>query len=93
MTSSQWKEYISTIKGKEIYFSGNFGKVFANGSVAVENGVDMECGFTLYGVPHDIAIGITKDQQLEGYGIFTDAEWFVKFPLIYVNVKDLSIVR
>jgi hypothetical protein len=94
MTSSQWKEYISTIKGKEIFFSGNYGKAFANGSVAVDNDVNTgSCGFTLYGVPHDIAIGITKGQQLEGYGILTDAEWFVKFPLLYVNVKDLSIVR
>jgi hypothetical protein len=88
MSDSEWEEYKSKIKGKEIYFWGYLGKVFPHGDVAIDSGISMgNCGFQISGVPQEISSRPTTENQVKGYGTILDINWFVITPVIYIKVN------
>jgi hypothetical protein len=67
-TDAQWEEKKMILRGSEIYYAGSVFAVTEHDEVHLTGSL---CHATLHHVPHEIAIQLSKDQYIEGYGTIT----------------------
>jgi len=92
-TDIQWQDYKDKVRGMNFPFSGEVQQVYDNNSVSISSD-DTRCGTTIYSVPRDIAIGLSKGQHIKGYGTIKDLSWFLWVATVDVYaIPETIIVR
>ncbi len=89
-TSEEWEKTKILWRGSEIYYSGN---VYAVTETDVVHLSGALCHATLHHVPHDVAITLTKGQQIEGYGTIKNISYFLGEDVDVEVNPELLIVR
>lgn len=90
-TDIQWQDYKDKVRGMNYHFSGEVRQVYDNNSVSISSD-DARCGTTVYSVPRDIAIGLSKGQHIEGYGTIKDLSWFLWVATVDVYLLPETII-
>lgn len=74
ITDLQWESYVDSIIAQPISYSGQVLEVRDDGSVQIDDGKGIFTISILRGIPRDIAIALSKGDQLEGEGTVRDID-------------------
>lgn len=74
LTDLQWEPYAEGLVGEQIRFSGKVVEVYGDGRVQIDDGKGIFTVCILYGVPLDVAAGLSKDQVVEGQGTVREVD-------------------
>jgi len=89
-TTVQWEGAKILLRGSEIYYTGIVNTITETDIVHLTGSL---CHATLHLVPHDIAVTLSRGQQIEGYGIIKSISYY-RGEDIDIDVNpDLLFVR
>jgi hypothetical protein len=89
-TTVQWERSKILLRGGEIYYTGIVNTVTETDVVHL---IGSLCHATLHHVPHEIAINLSRGQQLEGYGTIKNISFYLGEDVDIDINPDLLIVR
>jgi hypothetical protein len=89
-TTVQWEGAKILLRGSEIYYTGIVNTFTETDIVHLTGGL---CHATLHLVPHDIAITLSRGQQIEGYGTIKSISYYRGEDIDIDINPDLLFVR
>ena len=93
-TDLEWQEYVDSVQGRSIYFSGEVDEVLEDDRVILHSyNYEYTSDETLYNIPHDKVVRLNSiGWHVEGYGTIRDITFSMLWPMIHIDVNSETLI-